>query len=285
MMSGQEGCACVSHPLEIGLVIAEVFSKANPWMPSFVWQRAPLHRFETLVATSLAYACFAITAKVIVKPTAATNAKSYVLATHNALLCVASLLICLGTTAATLRRAQDEGFAWFLCESQAHEQPSYLAWWLYLYYISKYYELLDTVLAFMQRRPPKHYWMHVYHHFCVLYMAYFYVDARQTLAVGGVLFNTFVHIFMYYYYARAALKLRTSWKNWITRLQIVQFLTSFGLLSAALYAHPDMFSQASPCAGKVPLVLNGVFNVTLISLFFRVLDVSKRRAVPSRKAH
>lgn len=254
-------------------------------MVAFNWQRAPLHRFETLAGASLAYACFAITAKAVVKPADASNAKSYVLAAHNALLCVASLFMFIGTATATLRRAQREGFAWFLCESKAHERSD-LDWWLYLYYISKYYELLDTVLAFTQRRPPRHYWMHVYHHFWVLYMAYFYVDTRQTLAVGGILFNTFVHVPMYYYYTRAALKLKTSWKNWITRLQIVQFLTSFCLLSAALYAHPDMFAHASPCAGKVPLAWNGIFNVTLVTLFFRVLATSKRRDIVSaRKAH
>ena len=37
-----------------------------------------------------------------------------------------------------------------------------------LYYLSKYYELLDTVLQLLKGRPPPHFFLHVYHHATVL---------------------------------------------------------------------------------------------------------------------
>ena len=72
------------------------------------------------------------------------------------------------------------------------------------------------------------------HHACVLLMAWGYVEYHQTLAFGGLVANTFVHVVMYYYYFRAALKLETPWKAWVTRLQILQFSVSFLLLLVTL---------------------------------------------------
>jgi hypothetical protein len=40
-----------------------------------------------------------------------------------------------------------------------------------VYYLSKYYELLDTVLQLLKGRPPPHFFLHVYHHATVLVMA------------------------------------------------------------------------------------------------------------------
>ena len=83
-------------------------------------------------------------------------------------------------------------------------------------------------------RPPNHFGLHVFHHACVLLMAWGYVEYRQTLCFGGLVANTFVHVWMYYYYFRAALKWETPWKAWVTRLQILQFSVSFLLLCVTL---------------------------------------------------
>ena len=40
-----------------------------------------------------------------------------------------------------------------------------------MYYLSKYYELLDTVLQLLKGRPPPHFFLHTYHHATVLVMA------------------------------------------------------------------------------------------------------------------
>lgn len=240
-----------------------------------------MRHLVVLVATSVAYASFAVVARIVVRPAAPTTHKSYLLAAHNSLLCLVSIILFFGTAIDTTRRIHREGFDWFFCE-RADDPALYR--WLYFYYLSKYLELLDTILAVCLGRPPRHYWMHTYHHCYVLYMAYFYVDARQSLAVGGTLFNTFVHIPMYAYYARAALKLRTPWKAAVTRLQIVQFVTSFGLLVVALAKHPDLFFASSGCAGGRPLALNAVFNATLLVLFFRVLRGSRTSTTSVKRA-
>lgn len=87
---------------------------------------------------------------------------------------------------------------------------------------------------------------------------------------GGLLFNFLVHVIMYHYYAMKILERPTPWKRWITKLQIVQFATSFLLLvrTLLLYRHRD-------CAGMKALLYNCLFNATLIVQF---MGVDKRNA-------
>lgn len=61
-------------------------------------------------------------------------------------------------------------------------------------------ELLDTVLQMMRGRPPPHFALHVYHHGCVLMMAWAWCEYQQTLQFGGLIFNTAVHVVMYLYF-------------------------------------------------------------------------------------
>ena len=71
-----------------------------------------------------------------------------------------------------MRSAREGSFHWFFCESSSTKAVGPLFFWSYVYYLSKYYELLDTVLQMMRGRPPPHFALHVYHHGCVLMMAW-----------------------------------------------------------------------------------------------------------------
>uniref|UniRef100_A0A7S3NP17 Elongation of fatty acids protein n=1 Tax=Aureoumbra lagunensis TaxID=44058 RepID=A0A7S3NP17_9STRA len=248
----------------------------------FVSGRLPLSRFEWVLVTSWTYLFLAIMAQrqFVVRAKDAKSlpsGKSWTLFVHNLLLSLASLVMFLGLVRTSCRRSNIEGMDWLVCEPLNSNSSDSIIFWSYLYYLSKYYELGDTILAFVCRgKGPRHFYMHVYHHFYVLYMSYFYVASRQSLATVGMLFNTFVHIFMYYYYARAALQLETSWKNWVTRLQIIQFLFSFLLASIAVFIRPSWSLFSNECAGAYPLAANCLFNFTLLLLFFNVLKSSKK---------
>ena len=196
---------------------------------------------------------------------------SYLLAAHNGVLCAGSLAMCVGCAREVFRRASQEGdLDFFFCESPSPAPASGpLYFWVYAYYLSKYYELLDTALAFACRGAgPRHFGMHVYHHGCVLWMSWAYLEYRQTLAFGAMIANTATHILMYYYYARAALKLKTSWKRWVTRMQVIQFLTSFALLAATALGY---VARGADCSGGRALLGNAAFNATLLVLFLRIL--------------
>ena len=248
-------------------------------MKDFAFEDMPLSRFEWVVGISLAYLVLAVLAKQREKTDflLPSSLRTGIFVIHNLLMSFGSLVMFLGLFMASYHRGKASGFHFLLCEPKTDESSSFF-FWLYLYYLSKYYELFDTALAFLCRgKGPRHYFMHVYHHFYVLYMAYFYIKQRQSLATVGVLFNTFVHIFMYYYYARAALAWETPWKNYITRLQIVQFLTSFLCFFAALKAQNFSWNTlATHCSGTTALAANVIFNFTLLLLFFNVLSSNKK---------
>lgn len=79
----------------------------------------------------------------------------------------------------------------------------------------------------------------------------------------------------YHYYAMKILNRPTPWKRWITKLQIVQFATSFALLGKTLWHY-----QRSDCAGMKALVYNCIFNATLIVQF---IGVDKRNKAQKKE--
>ena len=81
---------------------------------------------------------------------------TYVQAAHNLVLCVGSLAMALGTLLEVYRRASSdaEGARWLFCERASTAPTGALWFWSYVYYLSKYYELLDTVLQLFKGRPP-----------------------------------------------------------------------------------------------------------------------------------
>ncbi|CAK8986089.1 unnamed protein product [Durusdinium trenchii] len=197
---------------------------------------------------------------------------------HNLLLSISSLVMFLGTVLELLRRwSTSHDFQWFFCEDPKALAVGPLYFWSYVYYLSKYYEMLDTVLVLLQKSRVPHFKLQVYHHAAVVPMAWLWCECQQSLQWGGLLFNTLVHVIMYHYYAMKILKRPTPWKKWITKLQILQFATSFGLLGKTLWMS---FGQGASCAGMKALLYNCIFNATLIIQF---IDVDKQNKDKEKK--
>lgn len=68
----------------------------------------------------------------------------------------------------------------------------------------------------------------------------------------------------------------TPWKRWITKLQIIQFATSFALLGKTLWH----YQRSNNCAGMKALVYNCIFNATLIVQF---IGVDKRNKAQKKE--
>lgn len=189
---------------------------------------------------------------------------------HNLFLSFLSLVMFVGTSVELFRRAAQTGDAtWFFCEEAAGQAEGPLYFWSYVYYLSKYYEMLDTALVVLQKSRVPHFKLQVYHHAAVVPMAWLWCQQRQSLQWGGLLFNTLVHVVMYQYYAWRVLGWPTPWKRWITKLQITQFATSFILLGITLCIWLRR-EHGSSCAGMTALLYNCIFNATLLLQFIGV---------------
>ncbi|XP_074967596.1 very long chain fatty acid elongase 4-like isoform X3 [Phalacrocorax aristotelis] len=97
-----------------------------------------------------------------------------------------------------------------------------VCWW---FFFSKVIELLDTVFFILRKKQEQVTFLHVYHHGTMLFNWWSgvkYVPGGQAFFIG--MLNSFVHIFMYGYYALAILGPQMHrylwWKRYLTIMQL-----------------------------------------------------------------
>jgi fatty acid elongase 3 len=124
---------------------------------------------------------------------------------HNLVLAAWSLIMCLGCAASVMSRLRAAAwdYDWFFCEAADAEATAdaegaavirSLYFWAYCYYISKFYEFLDTILQLLKSGSVHSPWLHIFHHAVVPVMSWLWLERKQSLLFGGLIFNTFVHV-------------------------------------------------------------------------------------------
>ncbi|XP_020862920.1 very long chain fatty acid elongase 7 isoform X1 [Phascolarctos cinereus] len=104
-----------------------------------------------------------------------------------------------------------------------------MAWTCWLYYFSKFIELLDTIFFVLRKKNSQVTFLHVFHHTIMPWTWWFGVKfAAGGLGTFHALLNTAVHVVMYTYYGLCALgpayQKYLWWKKYLTTLQLVQFV-------------------------------------------------------------
>ncbi|CAH2074981.1 unnamed protein product, partial [Iphiclides podalirius] len=99
---------------------------------------------------------------------------------------------------------------------------------VWLYYVAKLAELLDTVIFVLKKSNRQISFLHLYHHTLMAVAAWVavkYFPGGQAIIIGWI--NSFIHIIMYIYYLMASYgpkyKRYLWWKKYLTVMQIVQF--------------------------------------------------------------
>jgi elongation of very long chain fatty acids protein 4 len=145
---------------------------------------------------------------------------------HNTVCFLLSLYMCLGI----IRQAILDKFT--LWGNPYKPTQVKMAHFLYIFYMSKYIEYLDTVIMILRHSTRQITVLHVYHHASISFI--WWVIAYH--APGGEAYfsaalNSGVHVFMYLYYLLAATlgkddRVRRKylwWGKYLTQLQIFQF--------------------------------------------------------------
>ena len=154
-----------------------------------------------------------------------------------------------------------------------------LQFWSYIFYLSKYYELLDTVLLMLHGK--RIILLHAFHHaFIPLVMVVLFQGRVAVSLTGLTVLNSLVHVVMYSYFLAVALGRHPSaaWKQQVTRLQILQF--SAGVVGGTWYYwlyFRDVsltwrgLKYVEGCAGGAPstVLVGYLMNCTLLGLFLR----------------
>jgi len=152
---------------------------------------------------------------------------------HNTLLTILSTLMFLGTSYGAFLKYQSQGFFnGLVCEQEIEPIRGPLFYWSYIFYLSKFYELIDSYLLVLKKKPLI--FLHVFHHFIMPYTCWAGLEGKWCMALWTSAFwNSFVHVWMYYYYAVSTLGYSPWWKKYLTGLQIYQFVS--GILYTAVY--------------------------------------------------
>lgn len=183
-------------------------------------------------------------------------------ACHNGFLFVFSLLMWLSVVYQLWSASPWRSTVDFFCLPTGQPvMPPSLALLPYLFYVSKIYELLDTLILVLKRKDII--FLHAWHHCLVIPYTWFWATSNQPWVLGGVFLNTFVHTFMYYYYCVSLFGVKPWWKRYLTKLQIIQFVV--GGPCATLYTYYHFFGPG--CTEMTTVVATGAFDISLILLF------------------
>ncbi|CAA6659422.1 unnamed protein product [Spirodela intermedia] len=178
---------------------------------------------------------------------------------HNAVILFLSLTMAIGCSLAAA--SQMPSPTWVFCfppGETAAKGPVFF--YAHIFYLSKIYELVDTLLILLSSDGRRLSFLHVYHHAVVLIMSRLWITAKQSLMPVALVTNASVHVVMYGYYLCSS-------------LGVLHQLRSFSGLSMAPLLQGG-------CSGMGAWLFNAAFNGSLLFLF---LDFHKSNYRSTKK--
>ena len=100
-----------------------------------------------------------------------------------------------------------------------------LAYWNYLFYLSKYYEFIDTFIIILRGRKPP--FLQLFHHIGAVTGMWLICITGSHGTTFFTVNNSFIHTIMYSYYALNVIGYKFPLKSLITLLQIIQLMIGF----------------------------------------------------------
>lgn len=237
---------------------------------------------------------------------------------HNVLLCVYSVWTFIGMTR-TINQisskvfpllfqnikssplSRTELFWQCICNNNDHDNNLWsnyedlnlkgLTFYAYLFYLSKYYEILDTVIILLKGRPSS--LLQSYHHSGAILCMWSGVRYMSSPIWIFVVFNSFIHSLMYFYFSLSCLKIRLpQWfKQSLTSLQILQFILGGSLAVVHLFVRyydsvEGGFSSCIATSEQAMAVYINVFYLAPLTLLFAAFYIDsykKKKAIASKK--
>jgi len=238
-------------PLEMSQVLVEQLPFSSVWiMPVMI---------AAYLAIIIAYLPAADA-----KPQKLRPFSRFAIFVHNLVLAIYSLVVFCQAAPVVLgciRTQESLSDAFQKCDGLVAPHTTF---WMWTFYLSKYYEFLDTFIHLYRGSRPA--FLQVYHHIGVViveWLGFYYVNPSSWMMI---VFNSFVHTIMYSYYAMATYGWRFPVKQLITSVQLVQFLT-FQVISFCYYMpwNNETLTQAQVYS----IAYTQVYVAGLIYLFSR----------------
>jgi len=167
-----------------------------------------------------------------------------------------------------------------------HSSPFYhkvLGIWAWIFYMSKYYELIDTLILLLKGKPSS--FLQTFHHTGAIIAMWALTVSRNPTVWIFVSFNSFIHTWMYLYYLLTCFGYYSPLKRYLTNLQITQFVVGnplgiITLVCGYMVDNPHKYDVLAQILGisnlwsqTIALSGNIVYVSALIALF---LDFSRK---------
>jgi len=137
-----------------------------------------------------------------------------------------------------------------------------LGFWISHFYLSKYYEFVDTWIIHLNSKTPM--LLQTYHHAGIVVLMWSFVVTNNTnCGLVVTVLNSFTHTIMYAYFTAAALGHRSPLAKILTSMQLVQFVVGI-----AITVPPLFMSDCLTEAQKTSTILIHIYTIILIGLFY-----------------
>ncbi|KAI8927278.1 GNS1/SUR4 family-domain-containing protein [Entophlyctis helioformis] len=271
------------HVKPAEIVVTELLNKHVPaFLPWYVRSRSP--HTESLSLMNPVHVLFAILAYVtvifigiaVMKPLPKFKLTWFAFF-HNVFLTALSAYMSLKA----LVYAKQAGYSLFSFGNSVDHSPAGfpMAKIVWLFYISKVYEFLDTVIMVLKKNNRQISFLHMYHHGSILAVQWLVL----MWAPGGesmlpVVLNSFIHVVMYGYYLLSSMGFKSVSliKRYITTMQMTQFCILF-VQGVFDYYIPTTNPEATNYPPQLAIMLM-VYMITMLALFGNFFIQDKRRA-------
>ncbi|KAI9366013.1 fatty acid elongase [Zopfochytrium polystomum] len=159
-----------------------------------------------------------------------------------------------------------------LCDRDNRAWNAGLNNWSWLFYLSKYYEIVDTIIILIKGRQSSQ--LQSYHHAGAIITMYLCVSSQAAATWIFVVFNSFIHTIMYAYYAATTLKFQPPGKKYLTTMQITQFLVG-GTLAVSYALIPGCLKRQNGLETMEILAYASTIGY-LIPLTYLFVDFAQR---------
>mmetsp|Transcript_31014 Transcript_31014/g.73082 ORF Transcript_31014/g.73082 Transcript_31014/m.73082 type:complete len:280 (+) Transcript_31014:176-1015(+) len=196
----------------------------------------------------------------------------YSIAVHNFLLAVFSFIVVINSWPIIVGHYQRYGAFDTYCDPKGTlwEQSSGFGTWALIFYVSKYWEFVDTWILVLKGKKPS--FLQVYHHTGIAFCMWVGVLSQSAWLKAVVLLNSIIHTLMYTYFLIKTISPTTQIKSarYLTKAQIGQFFTGIFYSAGVLILGEKCDTQSS----RFGLACLQVYGYGLIALF---MAFSKRK--------
>lgn len=173
-----------------------------------------------------------------------------------------------------------------LCDPSSSPQALRMVRAAYMFYFSKYIELLDTVFFILRKKHSQVTFLHIFHHSFMPWSWWWGITLTPAGGMGSfhAMVNATVHVIMYTYYGLSAAGPRFQkflwWKKYMTAIQLTQFIV--------VSVHISQYYFMEKCDYQVPLFIHliwmyGMFFFVLFSNFWIQAYVKGKRLPASKE--